>query len=230
MSPQILPATKAWRAERRFASRMRNPCRIMRLTVEMPCWGTVHNISAHGAALVADHAFRQGTFLGVELPGAFGQVRTTRLMRVTHCEPRPGNHWYSLGGAFTQRLPREELERIQARTAVIVRPNERRSQLRQPTRMNRPVRLTTCKVVSTPGWATLRNFSLHGISLITDQPVAPNAFYSIEFPLHPRGLTGPKLLRVVHGHRQPGSPWWVLGGVLLSPFSRAELAALRQFG
>jgi hypothetical protein len=225
MSNNAAVAQKDRRTSNRLVSRSKFRCRLKRATEEGTWMATVRNISAEGIGLLANRPFRSGMTLTLELPTSATQVAKTVLVRVTHCRHQSGTKYWVLGGAFSRELTKEELDFLRARTPLILPQSERRTRPRHTTKLKNPV--PVIRVAEEGPWfATIRNVSDRGISLIIDRPFRADVLLTIELPDRTGKFAKPRLMRVKHARPQPGNKWWVLGGSFLSRLTAQELAEL----
>lgn len=110
-SPAILPHHER-RTTVRHTTRLKAPCPVIRISEEGPWYATIRNVTEKGIGLIANRPFRPGMLLTVELPDKRGELGHTRLLKVLHARPQPGNQWWILGGEFMTRLTSPELDAI----------------------------------------------------------------------------------------------------------------------
>jgi hypothetical protein len=110
-SPAILPHHER-RTTVRHTTRLKAPCPVIRVAEEGPWFATIRNVTEKGIGLIANRPFRRGMLLTVELPDKRGELGHTRLLKVLHARPQPGNQWWVLGGEFLTKLAPAELDAI----------------------------------------------------------------------------------------------------------------------
>ena len=112
-----MPAPGNTRPDRRttirHASHQKNPARLTRATGDGPWLVRVRNVSADGVGLIANYPFKKGMLLTIELPSKNGQrFGIPKQIKITHAASQSNNGWWVLGGVFSSRLTKEELEAV----------------------------------------------------------------------------------------------------------------------
>lgn len=217
------------RASMRWVSRIKIRCRLKRATEEGTWIANVRDISTNGIGLTVNRPLKAGMSLTLEIPTQANQISKQVLIHVRHAKPIQNGHdkvsWWLLGGEFSRKLTHGELEFLRSRAPAILVHHERRTVVRHTTRLK-----SACPVIRVaeegPWFATIRNVSQHGLSLIVDRPFKQGMLLTVELPDRRGNLSFSRLLRVLHVRRQGTSPWWVIGGVLLSPLLPTEVREL----
>ncbi len=224
-------ARRERRASQRWASRLKFRCRLKRATEEGAWIASVRDISTNGIGLNVNRPVKAGMSLTLEIPTHAGQINKTVLVRVRHARPLSNQGdgrvgWWVVGGKLSRKLSHEEIEFLRNRApAILLVQSERRTVVRHTTRLKAP-----CPVIRVaeegPWFATLRNVSFSGLSMIANRPFKGSTLLTVELPNKTGGLTTRRLFRVLHVRQQPGSQWWIIGGQLLSPLAPQELRDL----
>src|SRR5271156_6224179 len=167
--PELMVAKDERRVFRRIPVKLRVQARLSRVTEEGVWMATIRNISLEGIGLMVNRSVRLGMFLTVEIPSRPPVMRKPILVRVTHARAHTGGQWWNLGGQFVRKLTKEELDILTARQPVIGPPVERRTSARLTTKFK-----TACPLIRAteegPWWASVRNVSLRGVSIIVNRP------------------------------------------------------------
>jgi hypothetical protein len=210
------------RVFRRIPCKLKVQARLSRVTEEGVWMATIRNISVEGIGLMINRPARVGMYLTVELPGKPPVMRKAILVRVTHVRAHTGGQWWNLGGQFVRKLTKDELDFMTTRQPLISPPVERRTTVRLTTRIK-----TACPLIRAteegPWWASVRNVSLRGVSLIVNRPFRVGCYATVELPTKAGGLGKSRLLRIRNVRPQPGNQWWVLGCQFLTKLSKEEL-------
>lgn len=105
--------------------------------------------------------------------------------------------------------------------------SDRRTTVRYPSQQKGLAKLT--RAIGGGMWmARIRNVSAEGIGLIVDQPIKKGMLLTIELPTKSGQKPSiPKQIKITHVAQQPGTTWWVLGGVFASKLTKEEIDALR---
>ncbi|OAI38798.1 hypothetical protein AYO40_06375 [Planctomycetaceae bacterium SCGC AG-212-D15] len=208
------------RAAKRHVSRLKQPCRLLRITCEGPWLVTVRDISAEGIGLVSNAPFRTGMLLTIELPFGGPVARNRRLIRIKHGRRQARSTWLTLGCAFVESLTTAELESLRKKSPAIVPDNERRARMRHTTRLKQ-----MCKVLryslESDSCLWIRNVSSTGVGLMADRPFKAGSFLTLELP-----GKKPALVRVAHTRKQPNQDWWLLGCAFSRKLAPDELEPL----
>jgi hypothetical protein len=107
------PTVSERRTAIRHPSRQKNPARLTRATGEGPWLVRIRNVSAEGVGLIANHPFKRGMLLTIELPSKVpGKLGTPKQIKITHASPQGTNGWWVFGGVFSSRLTQEELDAL----------------------------------------------------------------------------------------------------------------------
>ncbi|OAI48147.1 hypothetical protein AYO44_07760 [Planctomycetaceae bacterium SCGC AG-212-F19] len=110
--PRPAPPGSERRTAVRHSSRQKSPARLTRATGEGPWMVRVRNVSADGVGLIANHAFKKGMLLTIELPTRNpNKLGTPKQIKITHAAPQ-GTGWWVLGGVFSSRLSQEEMDAL----------------------------------------------------------------------------------------------------------------------
>jgi len=99
----------------RYPSPQKNPARLTRATGDGPWLVRVRNVSADGVGLIANHPFKKGMLLTIELPTKNGNGQRfgiPKQIKITHATAQSNNGWWVFGGVFSSRLTKEELEAL----------------------------------------------------------------------------------------------------------------------
>ena len=108
--PANMPKRSEQRTTVRYPSRQKNPARLTRATGEGPWMVRVRNISPTGIGLIANHPFKKGMLLTIELPAKNGpRLGTPKQIKITHAAAQGKNGWWVLGGVFASKLSAEEM-------------------------------------------------------------------------------------------------------------------------
>jgi hypothetical protein len=111
--PAGLPKSSERRTTIRHPSRQKNPARLTRATGEGPWMVRIRNVSAEGIGLIANHPFKKGMLLTIELPTKSGaKLGLPKQIKITHASQQGTNGWWVFGGVFSSRLTQEELEAL----------------------------------------------------------------------------------------------------------------------
>ena len=111
--PRTAPAGSERRTTVRHPSRQKSPARLTRATGEGPWMVRVRNVSADGVGLIANHPFKKGMLLTIELPTRNpNKLGTPKQIKITHASPQGGAGWWVLGGVFSSRLSQEEMDAL----------------------------------------------------------------------------------------------------------------------
>lgn len=94
----------------RFPSRQQSPARLTRATGEGPWLVRIRNVSAEGVGLIANHPFKRGMLLTIELPTKAGKLGIPKQIKITHASPQGNNGWWVFGGVFSSKLTKEEMD------------------------------------------------------------------------------------------------------------------------
>jgi hypothetical protein len=215
----------------RWVSRIKVRCRLKRATEEGTWIANIKDISTNGIGLVINRPVHTGMSLTLEIPTQAGKVNKEVLVHVRHVKPiknAAGNgtaSWWQMGGEFSRKLTHEEIEFLRSRSPAILVQTERRTVVRHTTRFKQPIPVVRCAEEG-PWFATIRNVSERGLSLIVDRPFKQGMLLTVELPDKRGNMSFSRLFRVLHVRRQGTSPWWVIGGMLLSPLQPAEVREL----
>jgi hypothetical protein len=218
-------ACKERRCHKRYLSRVQRHCRLKRATEEGKWIANVQDISAEGIGLITNRPFRVGMTLTMELPTNPRRPRKPMMVRVTHARPRTGNQWWVVGGAFSRKLTKDEVDFLRNHAPSLVPGSERRTLVRHTTRLKAPCPLIRAAEEG-PWLATVRNVSDQGISVIANRPFKSGMLLTVELPMKSGALGKPRLLRVRHARPHPGSQWWIVGGEFIRKLMPEEIAAL----
>ncbi len=113
MNPPVARKASERRTTVRMPSRQRNPARLTRATGEGPWLVRIRNVSADGVGLIANHPFKRGMLLTIELPTKAGnKLGMPKQIKITHASPQGTNGWYVFGGVFSSRLTKEEMDAL----------------------------------------------------------------------------------------------------------------------
>jgi hypothetical protein len=111
LQPVKKPADR--RTTVRHTSHQRNPARLTRATGEGPWMVRIRNVSADGVGLISNQPFKKGMLLTIELPTKNGQkLGTPKQIKITHAAQQGSNGWWILGGVFSSRLTKEEMDAL----------------------------------------------------------------------------------------------------------------------
>jgi PilZ domain len=220
MMPMV--AKEERRLFRRLPCKLKVQSRLSRVTEEGMWLAAIRNISLEGIGLMVNRCAQPGMFLTVEIPNRPPIMRKPILVRVIHARANTGGQWWCLGGQFVRKLAKDELDFLIARQPAINPPMERRTSARFTTKMK-----TACPLIRAteegPWWASVRDVSLRGISLIVNRPFRAGCYATIELPTAAGVLGQSRLMCIKHIHVQPGNQWWVVGGQFLNKLTREEL-------
>ena len=73
----------------------------------------VRNVSPDGVGLIANHQFKKGMLLTIELPTNNGQkLGIPKQIKITHAMQQGNNGWWVFGGLFSSRLTKEEMDAL----------------------------------------------------------------------------------------------------------------------
>jgi len=223
--PQQMVAKDERRLFRRVPCQLKVQARLSRVTEEGVWMATIRNISLEGIGLMVNRPARPGMFLTVEIPGRPPVMRKPILVRVTHARAHTGGQWWNLGGQFVRKLTKDELDILTARQPVIGPPVERRTSARLTTKMK-----TACPLIRAteegPWWASVRNISLRGVSIIVNRPFRAGCYATIELPTRAGSLGKSRLMRIKHIRMQPGNQWWVVGCQFLTKLTKEEFVEM----
>ena len=111
-NPANTPTKSERRTTIRHPSRQKNPARLTRATGEGPWLVRIRNISAEGIGLIANHPFKRGMLLTIELPTKTGKLGLPKQIKITHASPQGSNGWWVFGGVFSNELSKDELESL----------------------------------------------------------------------------------------------------------------------
>jgi hypothetical protein len=187
---------------------------------------TIRDISPEGIGLTVNRPAKTGMFLTIEIPGQPPVMRKPILVRVTHARQGHTRGWWDVGGQIVRKLTRAELDGFTVQQAHSRQLQERRTVIRLKTRMNAVSPLVRATEEG-PWWASVRDVSVQGVSLILDRPLRPGCHVTMALPTKSGTLGRSHLLRIKHVRRQPGSSWWVVGGQFLTRLTRTELGQMR---
>jgi hypothetical protein len=113
MSPLPASARSERRTTVRYPSHQRNLARLTRATGEGPWMVRVRNVSADGVGLIANHPFKRGMLLTIELPTKNGaKLGIPKQIKITHATAQGTNGWWVFGGTFSSRLTKEEMDAL----------------------------------------------------------------------------------------------------------------------
>jgi hypothetical protein len=190
--------------ERRRAPRRRSQlaarCCIHNATEEGAWRATLRACYARTVRMATDRPFRPGLLLSVPLPrGGHGRPRL-RFLRVVRLRAQPEQAWL-VEGTADRELGADELDAWR----------------RAPRRLAHAIE-------EGPWWASIRDVSATGLSLIARRPFKPGTLLSVQLPGQTSGP--PTLLRLVRARRQQQSAWWVLGCAFLIRLPPGRLATL----
>ena len=225
MLPAFAIPVKDRRHKGRLASRLKHRCRLKRATEEGSWMATVRNITAEGIGLIANRPFKPGMTLTMELPTNPATVNKPVMVRVMHAHPQSGTPYWVVGGVFSRRLSKEEVNYLRSRTPSLIPRSERRTLVRHTTRLKAPCPLIRAAEEG-PWFATIRNVSDGGIGLIANRPFKPGTLLTVELPSPTGQLTKPRLMRVTHSRPQAGRQWWIFGGSFVRKLTLEELDSL----
>jgi hypothetical protein len=220
--PMQMIAQADRRLFRRMPCKLRVQSRLSRVTEEGVWLAAIRNISLEGIGLMVNRLVRPGMFLTVELPSRPPIMRKPILVQVAHARAHPGGQWWNLGGQFVRKLAKEDLDFLIARQPAINPPVERRVSPRFTTKFK-----TACPLIRAteegPWWASVRDVSLRGVSIIVNRPFHTGACATIELPTKVGELGQSRLMCIKHIHLRPGNQWWVAGGQFMNKLTRLEL-------
>jgi hypothetical protein len=218
-------AVKERRSGRRHVSRLTSRCLLKRATEEGLWKATVQNISAEGIGLITNRPFKPGMSLTMQLPTNPRRPAKPVMVRVTHARPQPGNQWWIVGGTFSRKLTKEEVDFLRTRSPSIIPRSERRTLVRHTTRLKAPCPVIRAAEIG-PWPATIRNVSDGGVGLIASRPFRPGTLLTVELPTRSGRVAKARLLRVRHARPQGSSPWWLLGGAFMRKLTVEEMEEL----
>jgi hypothetical protein len=113
MSAPLANTKSERRTTIRQPSRQKNPARLTRATGEGPWMVRVRNISPDGIGLIANHKFKKGMLLTIELPTKSGdRLGIPKQIKITHASQQGTNGWWVFGGVFSSRLTREDMDAL----------------------------------------------------------------------------------------------------------------------
>jgi hypothetical protein len=107
-SPCIAPLRER-RLKVRHTTRLKQPCRVLRMHLEGPWTLSIRDVSETGIGFIARRPFKDGMFLTVELPV---QPPRPALLRVVHSRKQLDSNDWTLGCALTQYLSRDDVEKF----------------------------------------------------------------------------------------------------------------------
>jgi hypothetical protein len=201
MLAQQSTAQRDRRAAPRCRSRLPVPCNVQSTTLEGNWTALVTNTSRRDVRLIATRPFKPAMLLSISVPSSKTGSTRLRFVRVRSCRTRQGGTSWAVEGSLEKPLGDKEMFCVQVRCPLVHAIEEG------------------------PWWVTIGNVSLTGVSLIAERPFPRGSMLTVQLPTD---VDRSRLARVVHTRRQPGSPWFVTGSVLLAPLTGKELKGMLQ--
>jgi hypothetical protein len=188
----------------------------------------VRDISAGGANLLVNRAFKPGELLSLELPvgpgelGELGEGDTSVLACVVRVVPQGKGEW-ALGCIFSRELSEDDLQSFGARREKHA-PSDQRTWMRFPCN----VKASYQRVANGDSGvhpAQVLNISANGVGLLVSQPIQTGTLLNVD--MFPAGGAAKKTMLscVVHVNSQ-GADQWALGCNFIRELNESDLNGL----
>jgi hypothetical protein len=106
-TPFLVPPRER-RSKVRHTTRLKQPCRVLRMTIEGPWPLSIRNVSETGIGLIGERPFKAGALLTVELPAK--PKPKPALLRVVYTRKQPESGWWVIGCAFAKKITSAEVD------------------------------------------------------------------------------------------------------------------------